>query len=323
MRKIVDDVHTIYKCCSLYYEDEMSQQQICDYLGISRATVSRMLKAGREQGMVRIEVIDPNPASYKDMERRLVAQYGLKDAVIVASSVLDSKNEIATYLSETAADYLDRHMQYGEHIGVSMGTTLHSITQIKKPYAADRDLTFVPIVGGIGMRRMARTDIQSNEVAEGFARMYGGRYLQFLSPAIFSDRDVLNGFLQEKTINYIFDYFQKLSTIICGIGTPGDDSTLVSYGYLAREDMQRMMDAGAAGDMALRFFNIEGSTRPFEDLNSRIASMPLDAMLAVGNRIGVVSGSKKVRAVKGAIRSGMINILITDLSCAEALIEGE
>ena len=35
------------------------QKEICDQLGISRATVSRLLKAGKENGVVRIELIIP------------------------------------------------------------------------------------------------------------------------------------------------------------------------------------------------------------------------------------------------------------------------
>ena len=53
MKKIVDDWRLIYKVCSLYYEDDMRQQEISDYLGISRATISRMLQKGKESGIVR------------------------------------------------------------------------------------------------------------------------------------------------------------------------------------------------------------------------------------------------------------------------------
>ena len=59
MKKIVDDLRLIYKCCDLYYTDQMTQQSICDSLGLSRATGSRMLKLGREQVTVRIGGINP------------------------------------------------------------------------------------------------------------------------------------------------------------------------------------------------------------------------------------------------------------------------
>ena len=49
MKKIVDDWRLIYKVCSLYYEDDMRQQEVSDYLGISRATVSRMFASERKR----------------------------------------------------------------------------------------------------------------------------------------------------------------------------------------------------------------------------------------------------------------------------------
>ena len=59
MKKLVDDIGLIYKCCKMYYEDRLSQHQIADQLGISRVTVSRMLSAGRKMGIVRIQVVEP------------------------------------------------------------------------------------------------------------------------------------------------------------------------------------------------------------------------------------------------------------------------
>ena len=44
MKKIVDDERLIYKVCSLYYQDNMNQKEIGDYLGVSRSSVLRMLQ---------------------------------------------------------------------------------------------------------------------------------------------------------------------------------------------------------------------------------------------------------------------------------------
>ena len=46
MKKIVDDERLIYKVCCLYYQDDMNQKEIGDYLGISRSSVLRMLQKG-------------------------------------------------------------------------------------------------------------------------------------------------------------------------------------------------------------------------------------------------------------------------------------
>ena len=62
--------------------------------------------------------------------------------------------------------------------------------------------------------------MQSNRIAQEFSRKFGGTYTQFLSPAVFSEQKAMEYFLKEKSISYIFDDFQKLDTLIMGIGIP-------------------------------------------------------------------------------------------------------
>lgn len=49
-----DDIRLIVKIAQLYYEQDMTQAQIARELGIYRTTISRLLKRGREQGIVTI-----------------------------------------------------------------------------------------------------------------------------------------------------------------------------------------------------------------------------------------------------------------------------
>ena len=69
MKKIIDDIRLIYKCCSLYYEDNMSQQEISETLQISRPSVARMIKSGRRSGIVKIEIKNPDNLMFANMER--------------------------------------------------------------------------------------------------------------------------------------------------------------------------------------------------------------------------------------------------------------
>ncbi len=69
MRKIIDDQRLIYRCCSLYYENNMGQKQIAERLGISKSSVSRMLMTGRELGIVEIKVHHLSQYMYEDLER--------------------------------------------------------------------------------------------------------------------------------------------------------------------------------------------------------------------------------------------------------------
>lgn len=321
MKKIVDDWRLIYKVCSLYYEDDMRQQEVSDYLGISRATVSRMLQKGKESGIVRVEVINPVQISYNKLEKALERKYGLKEVIVVESSALDTKTESVSRMYERAALYLSQFFKDGDWIGVTMGHTLHNIVKTNRAFEKDKKLMFVPIVGGIGQSTIDKVDVQSNRIAQEFSRKFGGTYTQFLSPAVFSEQKAMEYFLKEKSISYIFDDFQKLDTLIMGIGIPQRvESTLVRAGYITGENLEKFARDGMAGDIALHFFDEDGATEKFRAFNDRVAGMPLEMMKKVRNRIGIAGGENRAEAIRGAIKGGFINMLITNIDAAEKLL---
>ena len=97
MRKLVDDVRLIFKCfkcCSLYYQDGIGQREICELLGISRPTVSRMLNAGKELGIVKIEIHNPDNLMYGQLERELEKKFNLQEVIIVPSAENGKNHEL-------------------------------------------------------------------------------------------------------------------------------------------------------------------------------------------------------------------------------------
>ena len=74
---------TLYKIAKAYYEDGLTQEQIGERLGLSRAKVSRMLQRAREENVVRITVLAPE--SNADLERALEDRFGLDEAVLVST----------------------------------------------------------------------------------------------------------------------------------------------------------------------------------------------------------------------------------------------
>jgi len=321
MKKIVDDDRLIYKVCCLYYQDGMNQKEIGDYLGVSRSSVLRMLQNGRDRGIVTIEIHNPATFNYGKLEKQLETKYGFKDVVIVEESVLDSKSDAAAYIFGQAADYLYSLLREGYRIGVTMGHTLDNVLQTNKTYEKFDNILCVPIVGGISQGAKDGMDVQGNDIARKFADKFGGKYLQFLSPAMFSDKRILETFLQEKSVNFIFDEFKKIDVAVVGIGVPtGDDHTLVKAGYSTQKELKALAAEGAVGDITLQFFDKEGNTDKFHNFNDRVAAISMDVFRKIPLRIGIASGEKKVEAVKGAVNGGLINILITNVECAKKLI---
>lgn len=320
MKKFIDDARLIFKCCSLYYDDEMSQQEISEYLAVSRPSVSRMLKLGKEQGFVKIEVTNPYNVKFGKLERELEKKFGLREAVVADSSPIETGVErISTNLGKETVNFLVRTLEDGDVVGVSMGMTLQNVIQATRQLEEPIRCKFVPILGGIGASRL---DIHSNYIASEFAKLFGGECVQFFSPAIFSDVNVLEGFLKEESVQSVLKLYRSVSAIIMGIGIPQrGGSTLMETGYVSGETLDKFVEDGAVGDILLQFFDQDGKVDKFMSFNRRVAGMPIEQLRKVQKRIGIAGGAHKARAVQGAVRGEFINILITDYDCATALLE--
>ena len=130
MKKIVDDVRLIFKCCSLYYQDGLGQKEICEVLGISRPTVSRMLTIGKERGIVRIEIQNPDNIAYGKMERELEKKFNLQEVIIVPSSpISDGQYPINSEIGSATLEYLSRVLLDGYLVGITMGLSIQNVVR--------------------------------------------------------------------------------------------------------------------------------------------------------------------------------------------------
>lgn len=237
---------------------------------------------GRELGIVEIKVHHLSQYMYEDLEEQLKKKFHLRDVVVAESSPLDSKADRVTKLNERAADYLDRLLQDGDYIGVSIGSTIRNIARAKKECASHK-YVFVPLVGGIG--RPGTT-------------------------------------MQEESVRFIFDYFKKLDIVISGMNVESMRyETVEKLGYVTKETIEEFRKKGAVCNLVLRFFDIDGNTKPFEEYNKKIAGISMEAYRKVPIRILLTAGTGKADSIKGCIHGGYANVLIIDVDCARELLQ--
>ncbi len=320
LKKIVDDPRLIYKCCYLYYKDGFSQIEICDQLGISRATVSRLLKAGRDRNIVRIELDNPDSVMYGELERKLESVFDLKEILIVDELDIGNKYEHIKKVNEEALSYFSRTFQDQDYIGVSMGHTLYDLANTNL-MVEDIDCTFVPVVGGVGMKQLSSQNYHSNEIAQSFAKKFNASAVQFFSPAIFNNIEVMKGLKEEQPVQEVTSLFKRLNAVIMGIGSmDAPASTLVHSGYISQDLYSEFQKQGAVGDIMLRFFDEQGDSSKFKAFNDRVMGISDQELMCIENRIAIAVGEDKSRAVLGALRGRKINVLITDIGCVNKML---
>lgn len=72
----------------------------------------------------------------------------------------------------------------------------------------------------------------------------------------------------------------------------------------------------------MQFYDIEGKTAPYKAYNN-VVGVNIQKLRKVPLSIGIGGGTKKANAIKGAIAGKYINVLITDVSCAQELLKDE
>ncbi|MBW4829266.1 MAG: sugar-binding transcriptional regulator [Clostridiaceae bacterium] len=316
MSKKKYDTRLMVKCAQMYYDESLNQADIAEKLQISKSSVSRILSAAREEGVVEVIVNNPFKTEHIKLEKQLEEKFNLKEVIIVDSKSNDIE-EIKKELAKASADYLERVIKGGQIIGVTMGTTLCKIpTYVKND--KKHDVTFIPLLGGVGETNV---EIHPNSIALSLAKKFRADCRLLHAPSLVDDPDRKEMFIQDKNIQSFLGLMDKVDLAIAGIGFPLENtSTLVESGYFTMEDIKKLEEQGAEADISMMFMDKYGNGDSFES-NKRVIGITLEALKKVPLTIGIAGHEHKSRAILATLVGNYIDVLITDAKTAETVLK--
>lgn len=297
----------------LYYEQNLSQQQIADKLGISRPMVSRFLSRGRKDGIIRIEIIDPDDGR-RNLGQRLQERYGLKKAVVVRAGDMGDTG-LKTALGEAAAVYLESIIQTISILGVSWGTTMQAVAG-SIGSADSSDLQVVQLVGGF---TGGACNTHAGDITQRIAVRLGTSACLLPLPAIVDSADVKQALLSDRNIARAIDLARKSDAVLFSLGTFSAESILVKAQYFSRDDVTALRAAGAVGDICTHLITADGSVCSPE-LEERTLGIGLKDLKKKPYSIAVAGGLKKRGIIQAGLLGGYFNVLVTDDLTAAALL---
>lgn len=316
MKRVVDDEMLMLQVCEMYYNKGLGQKDIAAQLKLSRPTVSKILTNARDTGMVRIIIADLSGRNYVNTEEQLIKSFGLKAAIVTESFEEEQQQE--NELARAAAKYLERILRDNDVIGISMGSTLSHIAQhITADYFSG--IHVVPMMGGSGATAI---ELHSNSLAESLARALNGTSSQFHAPAMVSRIQTKKELLQEASIASILQLASNLNIALSGIGAPDETSTIIQTGYFNKEMIEDFRKYNICGDICMNFYDEEGNLSACEH-NQRVIGVNIGTLRKIHWSLGVAGGVRKAGAIMGALKGKYINVLITDLQCAEKLLNAK
>lgn len=280
----------MHTAARLHYLDGLSQLEVSRRMEVSTATVSRLLGLARDEGIVRIQVVDLDDADV--LGEKLAAALALK-----AVRVIDGARA-AALSAEVGALLLGAGLAPGAVLTIGWGRTVQSVIAAGLPRVPG--LVVVPATGGMNE---TASHFQINEFVRKAAAQLGAEARFLHAPSIVSAelRAVLT---RDPDTAPILAAWGRADAAIVGIGLPHPGTEAEA----------------AVGDVV----------RHYVDASGRDITWPGQADLMAISRaelqrtplsIGLAMGRDKAAAIIGSARSGMINTLVTDTRAATAMLE--
>jgi len=294
----------VTRMASLHYLEGKTQAEVAVTLGISRQKVQRLLRQARELGIVEINVRNLTTVSL-DLEKQLRSTFKLKDAIIAAShpAAIERRHSVA----RAAASYLERHLSDGMVVTVGMGRNTGEIPDFFYP-SRSINCTFVSAMGS--SPHVGET-INPNNICRRLAANSKGRATYLHAPANVESKQVRDILFAQEAIGPIINQAKKADIAVVGIGTPSEDATLVRMDCISKTEAKQLAESGVAGDLLGTCFDEDGQVIA-TDMHGRLVGLTLEDLRHIRTVIAVVSEKDKSKAILGALRTGVIHILITE-----------
>lgn len=309
-----ETIRLINTILTLYYGEELTQNEIAQRLGLSTAKVNRLLLQAREQGYVNISIRTPFQQLF-ELEDRLKAVFGLQDAIVIPS-VAESSSSPLNDLGAIAADFLLAHLRDGDVLGIGGGTAVSALMQAIVP-TRTYEIEVVPLMGAV--QGEITNDV--NYLATHLAEKLGARSYQLHAPAFVDTKEHCETLRSMGPVKEILDIARRASIALVGVGTvDAEVSRFVQFTALSAEDMKHIADdCGGVGDINAFVYDIEGQPCAHEYAD-RVLGLTLTELKSIPYRIGAAATAAKALPLYGALRGGYLHALITDETAARGIL---
>lgn len=297
----------------LYYIAGNTQDEIAKKLGVSRQTAQRLVSLAVSERLIKVRLDHPIGRCI-ELSGRLRETYGLNMCEVVPADPASNSDTVG--VAEAAAAELERYLVSQHPVIIAMGTgrMLRAMAEQLSPMDCPQH-KLISLVGNIAPDGSASIFDVVSRISE---RVKAPHYPMPL-PVIATTVHEKHLLLAQNTLRNVLDLAAQAEVSFVGIGTVDDTAALLRDGFVRADEIRSLLKAGAVGEITGWAFDqdgvlIDGLT------NDRVLSIPLSK--PVGRKvIGVAMAPPRFRGIRGALRGGLINGLITNELMAERLLD--
>jgi DNA-binding transcriptional regulator LsrR (DeoR family) len=176
-----------------------------------------------------------------------------------------------------------------------------------------------PVVQLTGALALPGGPDTSVDVVRDVAGASGGTAHCFYAPLTVPDAATARVLRQQPEVARAFGQLPFVTKAVAGVGLwePGQ-STL--YDTVSPQERETLRELGVCADISGVFVSADGTPVPTE-LADRMITVSADEMRAIPEVIVIPYGTRKARAVRAALRSGLVGGIVTHTTLAQAVLD--
>ena len=302
------------RIAKMHYELNYTQLEIARKEGISKATVSRILKSAMDMGIIEVRIKD-SVLNDTELEKELVAAYPIKRAVIVPDLVGNDQILLHDVCAAVVND-LPRYIKNDSILGVFYGHTLTVLAR-QLPRLKRSGVSVIQLAGGFS-RAMYESNALS--ILSIFSEFVSGTAYQIPAPAMVEKPFIVEALKQDSQIARVLDMAEICDTAIFSVGNLERPSILYEMGLITHEEYQNMIQRGVIGDCCSHFLNRDGNIFD-QDMDARVVGASLSTIKKIPNKLLVVSGKEKKEVIRAALIGGLADSLYIDAPTAREVLK--
>lgn len=293
----------LHSVAQMHYLSGMSQVEIAKRIGVSTATVSRLLQRARSEDIVRIEIADLVPTA--DLGAALCRRLGLRAARVVETPA----SPLPSLAGPVRALLADAGLGPGSVVAIGWGRAIRAVLDAGLP-----QIPGVLTVSATGGMQQHLPHFQVNEFVRLAAEQMGGTPY-FIHAPYLPSAATRAAFLAEPAIAESVALWDRIDVGLVGIGLPRARTSPERSPLTP--DARTL--ASAAGEVIRHYFDADGRAIDWDGEARMIAASP-EALRRARLVIGIATGPEKTEAILGAVRAGLVSALVTDVRTADAIL---
>nr|WP_247664693.1 sugar-binding transcriptional regulator [Pseudoalteromonas sp. MMG010] len=296
----------------MYYVAGKTQDEIARKLNVSRQSAQRMVALSVSQGLIKVRLDHPI-GKCMDLAEKIKTRFNLQSCEVVPSDPENSDSTIG--LAQAGAAEIERQLKALDPKVVALGTgrVLRSCVDELKNMDCEQH-KIVAMLGNMTLDGSA----SPYDVVVRMAEHIKAKHYPMPLPVLPRTKEERIQLQSQHSVANNLELAKNADATFVGVGNLGFNSPIHLDGFLNQTELDDLQKQGAVGELISWVYDKNGQLLDCA-INERVASTPL-SINPEKPVFAIAAGEDKVFSILGALRSKMINGLITNEYTAERIL---